>query len=113
MKVVKVGLVADPASPTEIARRMSDLDSPGGEDRDTWDIEVVSEPFTLGCEDIDTALERLTEQAQQHHWDLVVGLTELPLRSCESLGIAAHHPGAVEYPQRHQVAGAGATRQWH
>jgi hypothetical protein len=80
MKVVTVGLVADPASPTEIARRMSDLDSPGGEDRDTWDIEVVSEPFTMGSEDLDTAVARLQDQARRYAWDLVVGLTELPLR---------------------------------
>ena len=80
MKPIHVGLVADPASPTEIARRMSDLDPPGGEDRGAWDIEVVSEPFTIGSEDVDTALARLRDQARQHEWDLVVGLTELPLR---------------------------------
>ena len=80
MTPIHVGLVADPASPTEIARRMSDLEPPGGEGRDAWDIEVVSEPFTTGCEDVDTALARLGDQARQHEWDLVVGLTELPLR---------------------------------
>ena len=80
MKPIQVGLVADPASPTEIARRMSDLDPPGGEDRDAWDIEVVSEPFTMGSEDVDTAVARLRDQARQHEWDLVIGLTELPLR---------------------------------
>ena len=77
MKTIHVGLVADPASPTEIACRISDLESPGG---DGWDIEVVSEPFTTGSEDVDTALARLGDHARQHEWDLVVGLTELPLR---------------------------------
>jgi hypothetical protein len=77
MKTVHIGLVADPASPTEIAWRISDLESPGGEG---WDIEVVSEPFTTGSEDVDTALARLGDHARQHEWDLVVGLTELPLR---------------------------------
>jgi hypothetical protein len=80
MKPIHVGLVADPAAPTEIAHRVSDLDPPGGEDRGAWEIEVVSEPFTTGCEDVDTAVERLGDQARQHEWDLVVGLTELPLR---------------------------------
>jgi hypothetical protein len=80
MKPIHVGLVADPASPTEIARRISDLDPPGGENRGAWDIEVVSEPFTIGYEDVDTALARLADEAHQHGWDLVVGLTELPLR---------------------------------
>jgi hypothetical protein len=80
MKLVNVGLVADPASPTEIARRMSGMDPPGGEDRDAWSFEVVSEPFTMGCEDLDTAVARLQEQARQHEWDLVIGLTELPIR---------------------------------
>ncbi len=80
MKPIQVGLVADPASPTVIARRMSDLDPPDGEDRDAWDVQVVSQPFTLGCEDVDTAVSRLGDQARQHEWDLVVGLTELPIR---------------------------------
>ncbi len=80
MKPIHVGLVADPASPTKIARRMSNLGPPGGGDRDAWDIEVVSEPFTTGSEDVDTALGRLGDEAHQHEWDLVVGLTELPLR---------------------------------
>jgi hypothetical protein len=77
---VKVGLVADPASPTDVARQMSDLRAPDGEDVSAWDIEVVSEPFTAGCEDRDTAVTRLRQQADQHEWDLVIGLTELPLR---------------------------------
>jgi hypothetical protein len=80
MCTVHAGLVADPASPTEIASRMSDLESPGGDDRDRWDIEVVSEPFTTGSENVDTAMARLVDHARQHEWDLVVGLTELPLR---------------------------------
>ena len=80
MKLINVGLVADPASPTDIARGMSDLDPPSGEARDAWDIEVVSEPFTMDCEDVETAVARLQDHAQHHEWDLVVGLTELPLR---------------------------------
>src|SRR6187200_1112332 len=80
MMPIHVGLVADPASPTKIARGISNLDPPGGEDRGAWDIEVVSEPFTTGSEDVDTALARLGDHARQHEWDLVVGLTELPLR---------------------------------
>jgi hypothetical protein len=59
---LKVGLVADPASPTQVARQMSDLRPRGGEERGAWDIEVVSEPFTMGCEDSDTAVARLREK---------------------------------------------------
>src|SRR3954470_17414866 len=80
MDTIHVGLVADPAAPTRIARRMSELGSRGGEDRDAWDIEVVSEPFAMGSEDVETAMVRLGEQARRHEWDVVVGLTELPLR---------------------------------
>jgi hypothetical protein len=80
MKPIRVGLVADPAAPTEIARRISDLEAPGGEDRDAWDVEVVDEPFTVGSEDVETAVSRLGDQAREHDWDVVVGLTELPLR---------------------------------
>src|SRR3954452_1963388 len=80
MTPIHVGLVADPAKPTEIARRIEDLDALGGLDHGALDVEVVSEPFTVETEDVGTALARLTDQAHQHHWDVVVGLTELPLR---------------------------------
>jgi hypothetical protein len=80
MTPIHVGLVADPASPTAMAHRLSDLDPPGGDDGGAWVFEVVSEPFTTGSEDVDTALRRLWDEALRHEWDLVVGLTELPLR---------------------------------
>ena len=78
---MRVGLVADPAAPTEIAQGMTDLNPPDGSD--TWDITVVSEPFTTGSEDVDTAVGRLQDQARERDWDLVVGLTELPLHDHE------------------------------
>ena len=78
MHPLRVGLLADPAKPTEIARRIR---APrDGDDGRAWDLEVVSEPFTVACEDLDTVLSRLTEHAREHDWDVVVGLTELPLR---------------------------------
>jgi hypothetical protein len=77
METIRVGLVADPAAPTVIARRLADLSPPDGDD--SWDITVMSEPFTTGSEDVDTAVGRLQDQAREHGWDLVVGLTELPL----------------------------------
>jgi len=80
MKSIHVGLVADPAAPSEMARRIKDLDPPDGEERDAWDFEVVTEPFTTGCEDAHIALDRLGYRSRQHAWDLVIGLTELPLR---------------------------------
>ncbi|MET0859603.1 MAG: hypothetical protein ABW091_01110 [Microbacterium sp.] len=80
METLRVGLVADPAKPTAIARRNHDLGPTNGHHRRDWDIEVVSQPFTVACEDADTALSRLADLAHEHRWDLVVGLTELPLR---------------------------------
>jgi hypothetical protein len=79
---LKVGLVADPAVPTEIAHRMRERE-PRGDDRTAWDIEVVSKPFTTGCEDTATAVARLKQEADEHDWDMVIGLTELPLRDVE------------------------------
>ncbi|MCW2789134.1 MAG: hypothetical protein JWP56_1437 [Aeromicrobium sp.] len=77
METIHVGLVADPAAPTAIARDMSDLSSPDG--GASWDVTVVSEPFSTGSEDVGAAVGRLQDQACQRGWDLVVGLTELPL----------------------------------
>lgn len=77
MPPLSVGLVADPAKPTEVARSIDDDNHDG---RERWDLDVVSEPFTVACEDVETVLSRLSEHAADHDWDLVVGLTELPLR---------------------------------
>jgi len=81
MEPIRVGLVADPGAPTDRARGMTNLSSP--EDGQTWDITVVSEPFTTGSEDVGTAVGRLQDQAREQDWDLVVGLTELPLHDHE------------------------------
>src|SRR4051794_17033404 len=81
MESIRVGLVADPAAPTEIARGMTDLRPVDGSDG--WDIAVVSKPFTTGSEDADTAVGRLQDEARQRNWDVVVGLTELPLHDRE------------------------------
>ncbi|UDY37627.1 hypothetical protein [Dermatobacter hominis] len=80
MEAVRVGILADPAAPTEIARRLTDLSPFDGTE---WDITVVSEPFTTGSEDVETAVGRLQQQARERTWDLVVGLTELPLPDSE------------------------------
>ncbi|MCH1866524.1 hypothetical protein [Nocardioides sp. CFH 31398] len=81
MRTLRIGLVAEPAAPTVIARTMTDLDAP--EAGDSWDVDVESEPFTTGSEDGDAAVGRLQERARDQDWDLVVGLTELPLHDCE------------------------------
>jgi hypothetical protein len=78
---IRVGLVADPAAPTDVARTMTDLSPVDG--GDGWDITVVSEPFTIGSEDVETAMGRLQDQARRRDWDVVVGLTELPLHDHE------------------------------
>jgi hypothetical protein len=80
MEPIRVGILADPASPTRVAQRLGSLSPSGGRERGAWHVEVVSEPFTLGSEDVDTAMARLSDKAGQEKWDVVVGLTELPLR---------------------------------
>ncbi|RKT36138.1 hypothetical protein DEU34_0645 [Microbacterium sp. AG1240] len=96
MGSIRVGLVADPASPTDIAGPMTNLTPSDGAAADGWDVEFVSEPFTLGSEDVDIALARLRARAQTHGWDLVIGVTELPLRGDDGRYLLA----AID-PQRH------------
>ena len=88
MEPIRVGLMADPAAPTVIARAMTDLRPLDGSH--AWDIAIVSEPFTTGSEDIETAVGRLQEQARQRNWDLVVGLTDLPLYDHEGRHLLVH-----------------------
>jgi hypothetical protein len=45
----------------------------------SWDVTVVSQPFTTGSEELDVAIGQLQDQARERDWDVVVGLTELPL----------------------------------
>ena len=60
---------------------MTDLSPLDGSD--AWHVTVVSEPFTTGSENVETAVSRLQDQARQRNWDIVVGLTELPLHDEE------------------------------
>lgn len=60
MNPVHVGLLADPASPTDVARRISYLQPRGG--REAWDIEIVSESFTTDCASVKTTTCPLENQ---------------------------------------------------
>jgi hypothetical protein len=80
-----VALLADPDAPTEIAQRMARtlparLADKSGQGR-RFDVEVVSEPFTAGTEDLSTLMRRIMDRGHAEHWDIVVALTDLPLHS--------------------------------
>ncbi|MEU9228993.1 hypothetical protein AB0D40_32100 [Streptomyces massasporeus] len=83
--VTVVALLADPDAPTEIAQRMARtlpdrLAHRSGQGR-RFDVEVVSEPFTAGTEDLSTLTRRIMDRARAENWDIVVALTDLPLHS--------------------------------
>jgi hypothetical protein len=46
-----------------------------------FDVEVVSEPFTSGTEDLPTLMRRVKDRGSTENWDIVVALTDLPLHS--------------------------------
>ncbi|GGV26713.1 hypothetical protein GCM10010260_78960 [Streptomyces filipinensis] len=83
--VTVVALLADPDAPTEIAQRMAPmlpdrLADRSGQGR-RFDVEVVSEPFTAGTEDLSTLTRRIMDRGRAESWDIVVALTDLPLHS--------------------------------
>jgi hypothetical protein len=83
--VTVVALLADPDAPTEIAQRMARtlpdrLADKAGQGR-RFDVQVVSEPFTAGTKDPPTLMRRIMDRASTENWDIVVALTDLPLRS--------------------------------
>ncbi|MGW6790553.1 hypothetical protein [Streptomyces chartreusis] len=83
--VTVVALLADPDAPTEIAQRMARmlparLADRSGQGR-RFDVEVVSEPFTAGTEDLSTLTRRIMDRGSEGNWDIVVALTDLPLHS--------------------------------
>ncbi|MFF2361184.1 hypothetical protein ACFVU0_00460 [Streptomyces sp. NPDC058122] len=83
--VTVVALLADPDAPTEIAQRMARmlpdrLADRSGQGR-RFDVEVVSEPFTSGTEDLSTLMRRIIDRGNAEDWDIVVALTDLPLHS--------------------------------
>ncbi|WP_405794696.1 hypothetical protein [Streptomyces longwoodensis] len=83
--VTVVALLADPDAPTEIAQRMAQmlpdrLADRSGQGR-RFDVEVVSEPFTAGTEDLSTLTRRIMDRGNEGNWDIVVALTDLPLHS--------------------------------
>ncbi|MEU9519292.1 hypothetical protein [Streptomyces sp. NPDC048224] len=82
---MRVVLLADPDAPTEIARRVARrlpdrLAEKSGRGR-RFDVEVVSEPFTSATEDPPTLMRRMRDRGRAENWDIVVGLTDLPLHS--------------------------------
>jgi hypothetical protein len=81
MTHLQVCLLADPDAPTQVAERLADLEARDGQE--PWDITVSSEPFTTGSEDVRAALDRLVRRRRDEQWDVVVGLTELPLHDEE------------------------------
>ncbi|MBL1103013.1 hypothetical protein JK361_00030 [Streptomyces sp. 5-8] len=83
--VTVVALLADPDTPTEIAQRIAQtlpdrLADRSGHGR-RFDVEVVSEPFTAGTEDLSTLMRRIMDRGSKGNWDIVVALTDLPLHS--------------------------------
>ncbi|MFH8801435.1 hypothetical protein ACH4F6_17835 [Streptomyces sp. NPDC017936] len=83
--VTVVALLADPDAPTEIAQHMARvlparLADKSGEGR-RFDVEVASEPFTAGTEDLSTLTHRIMDRRRAEHWDIVVALTDLPLHA--------------------------------
>ncbi|WP_432136776.1 hypothetical protein [Streptomyces sp. bgisy154] len=83
--VTVVALLADPDAPTEIAQCMARtlparLAEKSGQGR-RFDVEVVSEPFTAGTEDLPTLTRRIMDRGTAESWDIVVALTDLPLQS--------------------------------
>ncbi|MFF3503192.1 hypothetical protein [Streptomyces sp. NPDC003247] len=83
--VTVVALLADPDAPTEIAQHLARvlparLAGKSGQGR-RFDVEVVSEPFTAGTEDLSTLTRRIVDRGRAESWDIVVALTDLPLHS--------------------------------
>ncbi|MFE9172926.1 hypothetical protein ACFYNZ_26250 [Streptomyces kebangsaanensis] len=83
--VTVVALLADPDAPTEIAQRMARilparLADKSGQGR-RFDVEVFSEPFTAGTEELSTLTRRIMDRRSAENWDIVVALTDLPLHS--------------------------------
>ncbi|MGW3354447.1 hypothetical protein ACWDFL_03355 [Streptomyces bungoensis] len=83
--VTVVALLADPDAPTEIAQHLARvlparLADKSGQGR-RFDVEVVSEPFTAGTEDLSTLTRRIVDRLGGERWDILVALTDLPLHS--------------------------------
>ncbi|WP_440581875.1 hypothetical protein [Streptomyces flavofungini] len=78
-------LLADPDTPTDIARRMAQRLSmrlaEKSEPGQRFDVRVVSEPFTAGTEDPPTLMRRILDRGSAEDWDIIVALTDLPLHS--------------------------------
>ncbi|MFJ5059710.1 hypothetical protein ACIP96_09795 [Streptomyces nigra] len=83
--VTVVALLADPDAPTEVAQRIAkdlpDRLANAFDGQREFSVEVVSEPFTAGTEDLSTLTRRLVDRADEENWDVVVALTDLPLHA--------------------------------
>lgn len=82
-RTVVVGLAADPGLPTDVARALADRlpERLSREIDDTmeWQVEVLTETLHLD-ESHQLTLAGESSSMQDRGWDMMVGLTELPLR---------------------------------
>ncbi|PSK91904.1 hypothetical protein CLV30_13337 [Haloactinopolyspora alba] len=104
---VVVGLLADPeAAPAELARRLHhDLPELLAEhlgDETGWDVQVSYERLPPGKGDHVSMLDLGRERTRRYGWDLVVCVTDLPLRSGTRPIVAdvsrAHRTGVASLP---------------
>src|SRR5690625_3111855 len=102
-----VGLVADPdAAPVEVARRLhrglpDALAEHFGEDT-SWEVHISYEPLPSGTGEHDAMFDVGLERMRKLGWDLVVCITDIPIRSGHRPVVAevskARHTAVVSLP---------------
>jgi hypothetical protein len=79
-----VGVLTDPDLPESVARRfpdvLPDLLTQHVNDRVSWTVDVVCEPFEAMAPDADRLIDKAKERVRNTNWNLAIVLTDLPMR---------------------------------
>ena len=89
---MKVGLLAAPGLPyalaKKVARSLPELLVARLDEQRSWDVSVVNDPLTGSEMGMPDFLEACIEYSKQEGWDLVIYLTDLPVRTKEYIVVA-------------------------
>lgn len=78
---MRLGLIAEPDLPQEVADHLAETLRPGAGEERRWSVEVVVDPVTAGRSSIGEILQAAREQRHEHAWDCAVCVTDLPIRT--------------------------------
>ncbi|MFD2397022.1 hypothetical protein ACFSVJ_09705 [Prauserella oleivorans] len=80
-EVIRLGLVADPDTPRQIAERLAESLPEELSGEREWQIDVETDPVTAGLRETWEILDLTEQKRREHGWHYAICITDLPVRT--------------------------------